>query len=139
MVRNCFVLTSVFVAVLFFTACGSDGSKEASALIESQADITENYVNGLLKAENADDVVAVVEEYTKGMKEVFPKLDELYKKHPEFTQGETPEKVTEALKRLEEATEKLPSAMMKLTPHMMDPKVQQAMVQMGNEMGKLNQ
>ncbi len=48
-----------------------------------------------------------------------------------------PEEMTADIKRLEAASARIPEAMMKVTQYMTDGRVQAAMVQMGEEMSKL--
>ncbi|MEN8212218.1 MAG: hypothetical protein ABFR31_10905 [Thermodesulfobacteriota bacterium] len=130
------ILAAVLLTV-FLVSCGSNGNKEAKSIIKNQANVTEEYVNGLEKANNAEDVVTVIEHYTEGMKKLIPELQEFQKKYPEYKQGKMPEGMDADIKRLEAASAKLPGAMMKITAYMMDGKVQAAMEQMGNEMSKL--
>lgn len=131
-----FVVLSIFFLV---SACGSDGSSEAKSIIKNQAGVTEDYVNGLANAKNADDVVDVIKQYTKGMKKLIPELQEFQKKYPDYKQGKLPGGMEADIKRMEEASAKIPAAMMKVTRYMMDARVQEAMAQMGNEMANLNQ
>ena len=137
--KFCTLFAPVLFIALFIGGCGSDSDKKAESIMNKQVGITENYVNGLTKAQNSDEVVAAVEQYTAGMKELIPQLQEFYKNHPEYRQGKMPEGMEKDLKRLEAASAKIPEAMMKITSYMMDPKVQQAMMQMGNEMSKIQQ
>jgi hypothetical protein len=130
------IIATVLLTV-FLVSCSSDGSNEAKSIIKNQASVTEDYVNGLEKANNADDVVAVIERYTEGMKKLIPELQEFQKNYPEYKQGKMPEGMDADIKRLEAASANLPGAMMKITAYMMDGKVQAAMEQMGKEMSKL--
>lgn len=130
------IITAVLLTV-FLISCGSNGNNEAKSIIKNQADVTEDYINGLDKAKSADDVVAVIEHYTEGMKKLIPELQEFQKKYPEYKHGKMPEGMEADLKRLEAVSAKLPGAMMKATTFMMDGKVQAAMEQMGLEMSKL--
>ena len=130
------IIAAVLLTV-FLISCGSDGSNEAKSIVKNQASDTENYVNGLTDAKSAEEVVAVIEHYTEGMKKLIPELQAFQKKYPEYKQGKMPDGMEADIKRLEAASAKLPGAMMKITAYMMDGKVQAAMEQMGNEMSKL--
>jgi len=130
------IIATVLLTV-FLISCGSNGNNEAKSIVKNQASVTEDYVNGLTDAKSAEDVVAVIEHYTEGMKKLIPELQEFQKKYPEYKQGKMPEGMEADIKRLEEASAKLPGAMMKITTYMMDGKVQAAMEQMGQEMSKL--
>ncbi len=139
MKRSCAVLVAVWFTVLSLSGCGSDSGKQAGSIMNKQAGITEDYVNGLIKAEDADAVVKAVEQYTQGMKTLIPELQQFYKSYPDFQAGKMPKGMEADMKRLEEASARIPEATMKIASYMMDPKVQQAMMQMGNEMSKLSQ
>jgi hypothetical protein len=131
----------ILAALLFMTflvsGCGSDGGNEAKSIMNNQAKVTEDYVNGLTSAKNADDVIDTIENYTKGMKKLIPELQEFQKNYPEYMQGKMPEEMKADIKRIEAASAKIPEAMMKMTQYMMDSRVQTAMAQMGEEMNKL--
>lgn len=117
-------------------AVGPDGSGEAKSIMKHQASVTEGYVNGLASAKNADEVIDAIERYTEGMKKLIPELQEFQKNYPEYKQGKLPKGMEADVKRIEESSAKMPEAMMKVTQYMMDPRVQEAMTRMGNEMGK---
>ena len=132
------VLFSLFV----MAGCGgSDNATEpqAASIIETQADITETYIKEINSAGTADEVVAAIEHYTEGMKELIPQLKEFQEKYPEHEQGNVPENIQADLDRLEEISGKIPAAMMKMTSYMMDTNVQAAMEKMGQEMSKFQQ
>ena len=131
------ILATVLIIVLIAYGCGSDGSNEVKSIMKNQVSVTENYVNGLTNAKNADDVVNAIEHYTEGMKKLIPELQEFQKKYPEYKQGKMPDGMEADVKRFEEVSAKIPGVMMKITSYMMDGKVQKAMAQMGEEMGKL--
>ncbi len=137
MTRMCRILITVLFFVFLVSGCSSDGSSEAKSIMNDQAKVTEDYVNGLADAKSADDVVDTIENYTKGMKKLIPELQEFQKNYPEYMQGKMPEEMEADTKRLEAASARIPAAMMKVTQYMMDGKVQAAMAQMGEEMNKL--
>jgi len=132
------ILTTALFFVLLISGCSSDGSSEAESIMNNQVTVTENYVNGLADAKTAEDVIEAIEKYTKDMKKLIPQLQEFQKNHPEYTQEKMTEEMAAGIKRLETASAKIPGAMMKVTQYMMDPKVQAALTQMGEEMDKLN-
>ncbi|MDD9302315.1 MAG: hypothetical protein HUK40_08210 [Desulfobacter sp.] len=133
------IMAAVCLSAVLVCGCGSDGSSQAKSIIKTQASVTEDYVNGLLDAKNADEVIETIEDYTQGMKKLIPQLREFQEKFPEYQQGKMPKGMEEEMDRLKEASEKIPQAMMKITAYMMDPKVQAAMQQMGEQMSKSDQ
>ena len=139
MTRNLVVLFISLSSFFIVSGCSSDGSTEAKSIIKNQANVTENYVTDLANAKNADDVVGAIEHYTEKMKKLIPELQEFQKKYPDYQQGKLPEGMEADIKRMEEASAKIPAAMMKVAQYMMNPKVQEAMTQMGKEMENLHQ
>ena len=137
MTRNCRILIPILFFVFLVYGCSSDGSSDAKSLMSNQTKVTEDYVKGLADAKNADDVIDVIENFTKGMNKIIPELQEFQKNYPEYMQGEMPEGMEADIKRLEAASAKIPGAMMKVTQYMMDSKVQAALTQMSEEMSKL--
>jgi hypothetical protein len=131
------ILATILLTAFLVSGCSSDGSSEAKSIIKNQVSVTEDYVNGIANAKSSDDVVNAIEHYMVGMKKLIPELKEFQKKYPEYKQGKMPEGMEADVKRLEAAAAKIPGAMMKVNTYMMDGKVQRAMAQMGQEMGKL--
>lgn len=131
------VLAGILVMGMAFVACGSDGSSEVKSVMKAQVGIMEKYVTGLENAKSAQDVVAVIDEYTAGMKKIIPELKALNEKYPELAQGNMPEGMEAEMKQVEEISARIPAAMMKVASFMRDSSVQQAMTRMGQEMQKL--
>jgi hypothetical protein len=127
------------LAMALLAACGSGKYDDAEEIISDQAKITEDYVNGLDQAKSSEDVVDVINEFSDGMKSLIPKIKEYKEKFPELWTGneEVPEKIKAQQKRLEEAGQKVQAATMNLMKYMMDPKVQEALANMGREMGQI--
>ena len=130
----CFAMLSILLAY----GCGSEGTREARSIMRKQADITEDYLNDLSNAENADGVVKAIDKYSEGMRELIPELREFNEKYPEYKEGKIPEGLEEEVDRLREASSKIPGAMMKMAKYMMNSSVQEAMTRMSKDMDKLN-
>jgi hypothetical protein len=132
-------ISGVLVTVGLIAACGSGKYGEIEEILSDQAEITENYVNGLERAENAEDVAAVINNFTADMKKLVPKIKACHETNPEIWtgDGEFPKEVQVQQERLEAANEKVQTATMSLMTYMMDPKVQEAMMNMSIEMSKL--
>ena len=142
------ILCVIILTALLASGCGSSDDKspadstvkkQTTSIVKKEANVMEEYVNGLTNAKSSDDVVNTIDNYTKGMKELIPDLMEFQKKYPEFKEGKVPEGMEVDIKKVEEMSAKIPGAMMKLTQYMMDSKVQEAMTRMGEELGKLEQ
>ena len=115
----CFAMLSILLAY----GCGSEGTREARSIMRKQADITEDYLNDLSNAENADGVVKAIDKYSEGMRELIPELREFNEKYPEYKEGKIPEGLEEEVDRLREASSKIPGAMMKMAKYMMNSSV----------------
>ena len=133
------LLAMGLTAMMMLAGCGSGQYGEIEGIISDQANITENYVNGLEKAENAGDVADVINAFTDGMKTLIPKIKDFQKEHPEFWNGgaDVPENIKIQQKRLEAASNKVQAATVNMMKYMLDPKVQQAMQNMSVEMSKM--
>ena len=131
------IMAIAMLAMFLVTGCGSDGSKEAKSIMEKQADVTDDFANGLIEAKSADDVIYALDRYTENMKEMVPELLAFEKKYPEYKEGKTPEGMEEEIKRVEDSSAKVASALMKIEPYMMDEKVQAAIERMGTELSVL--
>ncbi len=130
------LLGAVVLAFLYVLAGGSGGG-DGNAVFEKQAAVTENYVNGIESAQNADDVVKAIERYTAEMKELIPQLQKLEKT---VSAGDAPKmsvQTEKEMKRAKDSFEKLPAAMMKIQGYMMNEKVRDAFGKMGEELGAL--
>ena len=129
------------MAILWISACGSDKYADAKSLMKEQTRVAVDYVNGLEKASNANDVAQVINTYTDDMKALIPRVKEFRKKYPELSSmspsSDVPEDVKAHMEKLQDAMNKIQSATMNLMKYMMDPKVQKAMQRMGSELGPL--
>jgi len=136
--RRAWIFGTLMAAVML-AACGSGEYGEIEDIISDQAKVTENYVNGLEKAESAEEVAAVINDFTDGMKKLIPRIKTYQETHPEIWLGgeDVPEKIKAQQKRLEEASGKIQGAFMNMMAYMMDPKVREAMMNMSTELGKL--
>ena len=128
-------LSIILFTIFFVSGCGSDNG----SILKRQAAITEEFAAGLTEAQNADDAVKVIDNYTEGLKELLPDLIAFHEKYPEYQQGNVPKEIKDDAVQVEEAATKMAGAMMKLSRFMMDPKVQEAMTRMGEEVSKLGE
>lgn len=133
----------VFGLMTLIGACGSDKYGDANELFKDQAKVTEDYVNGLESATDADSVAATINTYTDGMKDLIPRIKAFHEKYPQLKNladnVQVPEELKEATERLNAAGAKVQAATMNMMKYMMDPKVQQAMQRMGKELSAIAQ
>jgi Zn-finger domain-containing protein len=129
----------IFVIALLIlipvTGCGSDGS----SVLNKQIEATEKYISGMGNAKSADDVVKTIDNFTEDMKVLLPELLEFEKKYPGYREGKAYEELEADVKKMEEVSAKMSEAMSNMMKYMMDPKVQEAMTRMGEEMSKLEE
>lgn len=132
------ILGVVMVAVMV-AGCGSGEYGEIEDIISDKAKITESYITDLEKADNAEDVAEAINEFTDGMKTLIPKIKAYQETNPEIwiDGDDVPEKIKAQQARLEAANEKVQGAFMNMMTYMMDSKVQEAMMNMGVEIGKM--
>ncbi|MEZ5509919.1 MAG: hypothetical protein R3F47_08455 [Gammaproteobacteria bacterium] len=115
----------------------SDATDDAADIIKQQAALMEHYVDAMESAKNADDVASAIEQYTDDMKVLIPQLKEFEQKYQNADQEALAAEVEKEMDRVEKAGQRLPAAMMKAATYMMDPKVQQAMTRMSEELGDM--
>ena len=121
-------------------ACGGKYS-DAIEVMEKQTDAMEAYCDRLDKADSAEKVASAMDKLGADMKKLAPKMTGFIEKYPEmYKEGATvPEEFDQTRKRSEEVTARMTTALMKKMHCLMDPKVQQAMINMNAammEMGK---
>jgi hypothetical protein len=133
-------IMAVFAVTGFLMfGCGSTPGDDAANVIKQHADVTEQFVNNLEKAQSAQDVAEAVDAYTAGMQKLVPLIQGLNEKYPGYKDGKVPKELEKEAERLEELSVRMPAAMMKTASYMMDPAVQKAMENMSNEMAKSGQ
>lgn len=133
------IILAWIIGVIFLAACGSGKYGDAEEIISKQTKISEDFVNGLEQAKNADDMVEAINKFSEEMKPLIPKIKECKEKFPELwaSDGEVPQKIQAQQQHLKEVGKKVKVATMSLVKYMMDPKVQEAMAKMGQEMSQM--
>ncbi len=127
------------VAGLLVFTCGASPGDDAVDVIKAHADVMEKFVDNLEKATSAQDVAKTIDAYTAAMQELIPRIQSLNEKYPEYKSGKVPKELEKEAERLEDLAARVSSAMMKTVSYMMDPAVQKAMENMGDEMSKLGE
>ena len=98
-----------------------------------------DYVASMEKADNADEVLAAMDQYTQ-MRTLVPRLQEMNQKFPELASGNSyPKELEKVGQRMTELSQKVQSAMMKTVQYMMDPQVRQAMNAQAQAMAQTGQ
>jgi hypothetical protein len=132
------VLGLLILAVLF-TACG--GAPSPKEMMGKVADVTEELVGAMEKAENAPAVAAALNTYTDRMEKLIPEMKALYEKHPELKEMKNNDKMPAEYKdveeRLNKAGERMFGAMMKMGQYAQDEAVLKAQQRMAEVMAKM--
>lgn len=147
------LLTIFIFMTLVLSACSKDkggdmsGSGDSDSSVELSGDysdvvemmteyieIQEHYVDGLENADNADEFVKAVTEYSENMKKILPEMKKYAEKYPDLDEG-----APEDLEKLNQRAEELAERITKVTPGKMmkyasDPKVMEAMKEMAESM-----
>lgn len=103
---------------------------EVKPLMEKMAMSLEKFITGLEKADNADDVVAALDNYSKEILNLVPKMKELINKYPELKElkeEETPpEELKPVMKKMEELGKRMFGVFAKVQQYTNEPKVKEA-------------
>jgi hypothetical protein len=121
------VLAIVGLAILY--ACGGGGD-DPKAVLGEFLDAMDGYMDGMAKAESADDVVKAIEKSIGKMKALAPKMKALAEKYPELKMkpgNKLPPEFKEFEERMTEMGTKMMGAMGKAMKYMKDPKVVEAL------------
>lgn len=133
---------SVVLVALLSAAILSCGGKydEVDRTLSDYADAMEDYVTQMDKADNADAVVKAMNDYTRKMTSLAPRLKEMNEKFPELASGKDfPEELEKLSQRMEDLSQKVQTTMMKTMKFMMDPEVQKAMTDQAHAMAQVAQ
>ena len=138
--RKFIVLILVVLAVVVLAACGGKYS-DAIEIMEKQTDAMEAYCDRLDKADNAEEVASAMNKFGADMKKLAPKMAEFHEKYPDLYKDGTkmPDEFAQIQKRSEEVTTRMTATLMKMVRYLMDPKVQQAMMNMNAAMMKMGE
>jgi len=119
------LLCALAVSILM-AGCGGKYA-DAKKVNKEYMDLVQGYVDGLDKAENAQDAAKAINRFADGMEALWPKMRALSEKYPELKdRNKVPEELKETEQEAQEMGKKMGSSMMKLMPYMNDPDVQKA-------------
>lgn len=125
------VIVVLVVAMVFFWSCGQDKYGDVVELNDKFISITQEYIDGLNKAQSAKDVASAINKYTDGFQKIGPMMKEINKKYPDLTTvKDLPEKVKESQVKSEKIGMEFASSFMKIIQYMGDPQVIKAQERM---------
>ena len=123
-----FVLGVIVITFLAGSAVyGSGKYADIKPIIEEMAASLEKLIIELGNAGDADAVAAALDNHTKAMIDLTPKMKEILKKHPELKDEKTPpEELKPLINKMEELAKKLAGLYAKIGQYSSDSKVQEA-------------
>ncbi len=126
--------TCLFVGLILVTGCGGkyDDFKKVNA---DYVGMVEDYIADLEKADNKDDVIKAMNNFTDDLEVLWPRMRELAEKYPELeNEAELPEDLKETQKATEEVGAKMGGSFTKIMQYMSDPDVMAAQQRMAQAM-----
>lgn len=125
--KRLFSILTIISLFLILSACGGGDTPES--VMNNYLDLMDNYMNDMEKADSADDIVDVLEAFSKKMETLAPRMKAIMEKHPEL-KGMKGGKLPEEYKDINDRMQKIMPRMMGVFGKMMkygnDPKVKEA-------------
>jgi hypothetical protein len=126
------LITAVFLLLFGLAVYGGGVYSEVKSIMEKVVLSLEKLITGLEEAENADDIVAALDNYSNEILPLGPKMKELIKKYPELKELQDESTCPEELKPIMEKIDKLGKRMVggvaKIQEYANDPKVKEAQI-----------
>ncbi len=131
----------IVVMVLLAYACGKGGD-DPKTVMSDMFNVMDQFITGMEKAQNADDVVAVIDGYSASMQKLTPRIKAVEKKYPELKgmKGDNlPAEFKEFEQKFKDLSPKMMGVMGKIMQYASDPKVQAAQQKMMEAMKSLGE
>lgn len=125
--KRLFSILTIISLFLILSACG--GGDTPKSVMNDYLDLMEDYMNDMEKADSADDIVGVLEAFSKKMKELTPRMKAIMEKHPELKGmkgGKLPEEYKEINDRMQKIMPRMIGVFGKMMKYGNDPKVKKA-------------
>ncbi|MGD2092143.1 MAG: hypothetical protein PVH61_38590 [Candidatus Aminicenantes bacterium] len=133
-------LSLLLVVGLFLLAfaCGGGGD-DPKSVMKDYFNVMDDFYSSVEKAENADDIVAAIDNFSKGIQELAPRMKKVQEQYPELNMknGKIPEEFKEFEEKINEIGPKMMGLMGKFAKYANDPKVQAAQQKMMEAMKAL--
>ncbi len=135
------VLGMMTLAVVMVGCGGGSGKSDVRAVYEKNIQIMDDFSAAMDKADNAGQVVAALNRYTREMETLGPRIKALREKHPELVEmdkrGRFPEELKDLEDRFADMGMKMMLAMAKAMQYQNDPAVMEAQQRMMTTAQKL--
>ena len=102
--KKLFSILTIISLFLILSACG--GGDTPKSVMNDYFDLMDNYLNGMEKADSTDDIVDVLETFSKKMETLAPRMKSIMEKHPEL-KGMKGGKLPEEYKDLNDRMQKI--------------------------------
>lgn len=126
------LITAVFLLLFGLAVYGGGVYSEVKLLMEKVVLSLEKLTTGLEEAENADDVVAALDNYTNEVLPLGPKMKELIKKYPELKElkdeNNCPEELKPIMEKIDKLGERMVGGLAIVQEYANDPKVKEAQI-----------
>jgi hypothetical protein len=130
--RKLVVFATVVLLLFGLAVYGGGVYSEFKLLMEKVVLSLEKFITGLEKAENADDVIAALDNYTNDILPLAPKMKELIKKHPELKElqdeNTCPEELRPVMEKIDKLGKRMVGGLAKIQQYANDPKVKAAQI-----------
>ena len=128
--KKLILITALFMFLLGLAVYGSGVYSEVKLLMEKVILSLEKLITGLEEAEDADDIVAALDNYTNEVLPLGPKMKELIKKYPELKElkdeNNCPEELKPVMKKIEKLGERMVGGLAIVQEYANDAKVKEA-------------
>jgi len=126
------LITVVFLLLFALAVYGGGIYSEVKPFMEKVIQSLEKLITGLEEAENADDIVAALDNYSNEILPLGPKMKELIKKYPELKElkdeSTCPEELKPIMEKINELGERMVVGLAKVQEYANDPKVKAAQI-----------
>ena len=132
------MLVVVIAFMGFVWGCGQDKYDKVVEVNDQFVSVTQEYIDGLNKAESGKDIAKAMNKYADEFKKLGPKMKEISEKYPELmTAKDLPEKIKQSQAKATQIGMDLASSFMKTMKYLADPEVVAAQKRMGEVMQSL--
>ena len=136
--KKYFALITVVIFLSMLFACGGGKYADAKKVMEDFVSATNDFVNGLEKADDAASTAAVINTYADEMKDITAEMKKIQEKYPEIKdQKNPPEELKEVVAQVEEVMPKMMGAMMKIAKYAQDEEVMAAQKKLQQSMADM--
>ncbi len=118
----------ILISAFFLFSCGGNEYDDAKEVFTRQIKVMNNYIEGVEKAETAEELITTMREFAQNIRIVTPDLKKILKKYPELNNIDAPtKKIKTVIKEVVSLRTKMQTASKKINLFIGNPDVKQAM------------